>query len=326
MDLSSIDFGEIFGKVKDFIGGIDLGGIVEKLKPVLDKLVDFFKKSPAMMLSLILFLTVAIDPAAGNTDTSILVNEEVKAVLDAALTGQGLTNDGEYLYTSGSLTALKLNGLAKYDIKTNKRVTYEKNVLPESLTKRGNDHIGGISYYNGKLYAGVEASKGDNMYPCIVVFDAESLKYETHYDLPVSWFPDGLPYVAVDKDTGLLYATRWTDAKSVHVFDVDATMAHVVEIDITGMEKLDRIQGGEVYEGKLYLSRDAEGSAYDEVIAVDIETGEAEIAFTRNVGKIDNEAEDITIYSAEDGSLFHVADYNKLISTYIRSYIMVEKN
>ncbi|MBQ3150763.1 MAG: hypothetical protein IJB86_05905 [Clostridia bacterium] len=324
MDLGSIDFGSIIGKIKDLIGGIDLGGIVDKVKPVLDKVVDFFKNSPSMFMALLLFLTVMFDPAAGNTDTAMLVNEEVKVLVDAALTGQGLTNDGQYVYSSGSLTALKLNGLAKFDMETMNRVKYEKNVLPKSLTERGNDHIGGISYYNGKIYAGVEASKGDNMYPCIVVFDAESLKYVTHYDLPTSWFPDGLPYVAVDQATGLLYTSRWTDATSIHVFDIDATMAHVVEIDITGVDSLSRIQGGEVYDGKLYLSQDTDGTNIKNVYAFDIETGETEIAFTRDAGKIDAEAEDITIYEAKDGSFFHVVDYNKIISTYIRSYIMIE--
>lgn len=319
--LKNIDFGELFGKLKDLLGKVDWGDLLKKIKPVLSKVGDFLKKTPSMFMALVLFLTVAVDPAAGNTDTSLLVHEDILTLLDASYAGQGLTNDGKYYYTSGAISFAKYTALAKYEIDTMKRV--KKKVFPVDwdLIKKGYDHIGGISYYDGKLYAGMESTDNKAL-PCIAVFNADSLEYETSFELPRTWFPDGsVAWVAVNPQTGLLYCCAWDHAQTLHEFKIDATMAHVREIDITGLSELDRIQGGEFYQGVLYLSADRKDSKIKEVLAVDVETGAAKVAFTRDCGKADSEAEDITVFQAKDGSLFHVADYNKLLSVYIRSYI-----
>ena len=39
----------------------------------------------------------------------------------------------------------------------------------------------------------------------------------------------------------------------------------------------------------------------------------------------DNEAEDICVYPSEDGALFHIVDYDKLINTNINHYKPTEK-
>ncbi len=315
-----MDFNEILGKIKDLFGKIDFGDIWGKVKPYISKIGDFLKKTPSFFAAFILLLTVAVDPAAGSTDSSHLIHEEASVLLDAYYMGQGITNDGTYYYTSGSLTALKMTAIAKYDMKTMKLVSKNTKPLPKDLQKRGNDHIGGISFYNGKIYAAVEDSKAYK-HPCIAVFDAATLKYIAHYDVNPSRFPDGIPWLAVNPETGMLYASAWSDTSVLQQFQISAVMAHVKEIDLCGAGVLDRIQGGEFYGGKLYLSADNKDSGkIKNVYSVDVGTGCVKLAFTRDVGKSDSEAEDMTAFLTSDGAVFHVLDYNKLLGVYIRSY------
>ena len=311
-----MDFNEIFSKIKDALGNIDFGEIWDKIEPYLSKIGDFLKKTPSFFAAFILFLTVIIDPAAGSTESSTLVSEETKVLMDAYYMGQGLTNDGTYYYTSGAITALKMTALAKYNMKTMERVDLNKKPLPDVLKKRGNDHIGGISYYNGKIYAAVEDSKA-YQYPCIVVFDAATLDYVTYYDVNPGRFPDGIPWLAVDSGTGMLYASAWSNASVIQQFQISAVMAHVKEIELQGLGVLDRIQGGEFYNGKLYLSADNQDSGkIKNVYSVDVNTGVVKLAFTRDVGKADVEAEDMTACLTDNGAVFHVLDYNKLLGVF----------
>ncbi len=315
-----MDFNEIFGKIKDLLGKVDFGEIWGKVKPYIGKIGDFLKKTPSIFAAFILFLTVVFDPAAGSTESSQLIRDEAFVLLDAYYMGQGITNDGTYYYTSGAITALKLAAIAKYDMKTMKLVDKNTKPLPNSLKNRGNDHIGGISYYNGKIYAAVEDSK-DYKYPCIVVFDAATLDYVTHYDLNPRRFPDGIPWLAVNPDTGMVYTSAWSHTKVIEQYQISAVMAHVREIDLSGLGELDRIQGGEFYDGYLYLSGDNRDTGkIKNVYKANVDTGYVSLAFTRDVGKSDSEAEDMTAFLTDDGAIFHVLDYNKLLGVYIRSY------
>ena len=320
--LSGIDYGELLGKVKDLIGKIDWSDLWSKANPVLGKVLDFLKKTPSMFLALTVFLTLLTDPGAANTDTSILVSEDVQTVIDASFMSEGLASDGKVFYTSGSLSFAKYTALAKYEVGTMKRIKYKVFPVNWDLIKKGYDHIGGISYYNGKLYAAME-SAGGNAAPCIAVFNADSLSYDTSFDLPASWFPDGIAWVAVDPQSGLLYTAAKNNADSIHAFQISATMAHVEQINLADGALLQNVNGGDFYEGELYLSRDVQGSSRKEVLKFDVETGKLSVFMTRQVGKADAVAGDITVFPSSDGSLIHVSDYNGILGVYLRNYISV---
>jgi len=324
-DLGSIDFGSIWSQIQ---------GVFKQIQPYLSQVGDFFKKTPSLFMALLMFFTVLFDPAAAHTDTSRIVNEEVYVLTEAMVMGQGITNDGEYFYTSGCITAFGYSALAKYDMKTKKQVKKEEKVIPDVLKNKGCDHIGGLSYYNGKIYAAVEDSKAYKN-PYIVIYDAATLKYVTHYNLHPNQEPgehdedpldnfqtryqDGVPWVVVNPETGMLYASYWSHPNVLYKYDVNATMAYMGAINLTGIGELDRVQGGEFYGGKLYLSQDNSG-AVKNVLKVNVYTGDVSLAFTRNIGKPTAEAEDLTICQTSDGGLFHTLDYNKVISVYLRSY------
>ena len=318
--LSKIDFGELFGKVADLVGKVDWDDIWKKAKPVLNKALDFLKKTPSILLTLTVFLTLLTDPGAADTSTSILVSEDVKTVIDASFMSEGLTTDGSVYYTSGSLPFAKYTALAKYDVGTMKRVKYKIFPVNWDLIKKGYDRIGGISYYNGKLYAAME-SVGGKAAPCIAVFSADSLSYETSYDLPASWFPDGIAWVAVDANTGYLYTAAKSDAESIHAFQINATMAHVVETDLADGAVLTNVNGGDFYKGVLYLSCNTHSSR-KEIVKVDVKKGVVTPYMTREVGSADAVAGDVTVFpSPYDGSLVHVSDYNGILGVYLRNYI-----
>ena len=96
--------------------------------------------------------------------------------------------------------------------------------------------------------------------------------------------------------------------------------SHIIELS----ETVYRIQGGEVYEGLLYLSNDDESNS-DKIYTVDISTGEVKRLCTRTLpAAAGNEAEGLTVYPMEDGSLIHVLDYDKTIGVYVRHYKVVE--
>ena len=269
----------------------------------------------------ILILTVITSPVAGSTETAELISKDVFVVEKALLSGQGITTDGEYFYTSGAITALKFTALAKYTYEDMELVQSAVNPLPDYCTDRGNDHIGGISYYNGKIYASVEDSDGYN-YPCIVVFDAETLKPTGEiYDFSREHFDDGVPWCAVNEENGYLYASKWTDAKSIFVYDVNNSMKLVKEIPINGIEVIDRIQGGEFYNGKLYLSHDIENNGnIKNILSVDVESGEVKLVAQRDVGGDNVEAEGITFGEYDNGAVMHVLDYNKVIGVFVHHY------
>lgn len=267
----------------------------------------------------LLLLTILTSPVAGSTESAELVSENVFVAEKALIMGQGIATDGEYYYTSGSIAALNLTALAKFTFEDMEIVDSNVNPLPDKCTERDNDHIGGISVYDGKIYASVEDSD-EYLSPCIVVFDCETLEPTGEiYDLPVELYDDGVPWCAVDGETGYLYASKWTDINSIYVYDIANSMSFVREIKLS--ETLNRIQGGEFYNGTLYLSYDIEDNGnFKNILSVDTDTGKVDVAALRDVGGENIEAEGLTFYPAADGSVMHVLDYNRVIGVFVRHY------
>ncbi len=269
----------------------------------------------------LLLITMLTSPAASSTDTAHLISENTFVFEKALLMGQGITTDGEYYYTSGALAAIDVTALAKFTFDDMEIVKSRVNPLPSECSKRGDDHIGGISYYNGKVYASVEDSD-EYIYPCIVVFDCETLKATGEiYNLPAEIYDDGVPWCAVDPETGYLYASKWSEAKTIYAYDINDSMKLVKEIPLTGLGVIDRIQGGEFYNGTLYLSNDIhENGNIKNILSVDVETGEVKLFAQRDVGGENVEAEGMTFWKGEDGAVMHVLDYNKVIGIFVRHY------
>ena len=239
--------------------------------------------------------------------------------------GQGLCCDGEYFYASGSLVAINFTGLAKFDKDMNCLKMKTASVPKEFNEKYGSNHIGGIDCANGYIYAPVEGDiDGEGyLYNFILLYDCETLEYTgKYYDLTSEYLTDGIPWCAVDRENGYLYTSKFDGVTEILQYDLDTMeLLQVIELDC----ELNRLQGGSVYNGVLYLSYDVSDSTQEQVLSVDPSDGSVTLEFTRNLPNYDNEAEDICVYPLEDGSLFHFSDYDKLICANISHYKLIEK-
>ncbi len=269
----------------------------------------------------LLILTLITSPVAKSTESAVLISKDTFVLEKALLMGQGIATDGEYYYTSGAITALNLTALAKFTFENMEIVDSHINPLPDKCSERGNNHIGGISVYNGKIYASVEDGS-EYLYPCIVVFDCETLEPTGEiYDLPADIYDDGVPWCAVDSETGYLYASKWNDVEKIYVYDVNNSMEFIREIDLNGIEKISRIQGGEFFNGILCLSNDTkDNGTFKNILSVDTESGKTDVAFIRDVGGDNVEAEGLTFCQSKNGAVMHVLDYNKAIGVFVHHY------
>ncbi|MGN0568346.1 MAG: hypothetical protein ACI4JR_07140 [Acutalibacteraceae bacterium] len=278
-----------------------MSSFVNLAKAYLKACVKIFAACWAVLGLFVLIITDVADRPPAEPEGVVLVDSQ-NLVLEKALTrAQGVTTDGEYFYFSGNFFLTKMTA--------DMTQTVEQNLfaIPPQLLKLGCNHIGGISYFDGKIYAAVE--DGDEyLHPHIVIYDAETLQFTgEYYELPQSLHKDGVPWCAVDAERGVLYTAEWNKAEVLNVFSLDG-MKLLKTIPLS--QKLDRIQGAEVYDGILYLSSDLKTDEKP-VFAANPETGEVTTAFIRNVGE-GVEAEGMTVMPMEDGSLFHVMDIGNL--------------
>ncbi len=283
---------------------------------------NFFTELIAILMAICTTFLGIMDKGPVETSPEAELVKETQLVLtDAMYAGQGITTDGKYYYTSGSLTALGIAGLAKWDMETMELVKTNDDAIPEYYKNLyGSDHIGGISYYNGKIYAAVENKAED--FPLVVTYDPKTLEQIDIYKIPNDNLPDGIPWCAVDGENGYLYCSPFKNVTEILVFDLD-TMEYSHSIKLS--QQITRIQGGEVYGGVLYLSYDVANNNTDKVLAVDVETGHVDTLFERKVpSKAGNEAEGLTVYLTDDGAFIHVLDYDKTVGVYLRSYKLVD--
>lgn len=271
--------------------------------------------------------------ATGNFE---LQSEQQLLLFDALYSGQGITTDGKNFYTSGSMTAIDVAGLAKWDADFNRLVTND-DAIPSQYRKMGNNHIGGISYYNGLIYASCEKTgKGNTQF--VMTYDSTSLKFKDAFEVPAEYLPEGIPWLAVDGDNGFIYTSHFGRAvetenrlgpvEKICAFKLEPTedadgnkklvFDHYIELE----HPITRIQGGEYIDGVIYLSIDNEDSNDDDVIAVNVKTGNVTVISTRSLPAMaGNEAEGMTVVKNADGSLtFSILDYDKAVATYVRTY------
>lgn len=236
--------------------------------------------------------------------------------LETVERAQGVTTDGEYWYFSGKTSLVKIG----FDNQTVYAYNY-KALTDEIVEKYGSKHIGGISYYNGLIYASLEDSKKWN-HPVIALYDAKTLEFtgEAH-EMPTEHLSRGIPWVAVDAENKLLYSSYSKTAEVICCFDLE-TFEYVGRLQLS--VPIDAIQGGDVYGGKLFVGSNDKTRA---VYSIDVKSGKVEKLFDRIMYQwkwIDNfggEGEDVTVYPMEDGTVIHALDVGAMfIDSNLRHY------
>ena len=223
-------------------------------------------------------------------DGAEIIGKNTYVLFDYQVTSQGVTNDGEYFYFSGN------EHLGKADMETGEISLISINAIPDELKDKGCNHIGGLSYYNGYVYAAVEDGP-DYLNSFIVLYDADTLEYSgKYYALPHDLHIEGVPWCAVDVERNYLYTAEWSNATVLNVFSLD-DMSLVKTVALS--EPIDRIQGAEMFGDKLYMSCDEENDK-KRIFTLNVETGEVEECFVRNIGTV-FEAEGLTVFADENG-------------------------
>lgn len=240
------------------------------------------------------------------------VNEKTNVVgIGAYFRSQGMATDGETLYFSSKTTVIRTEADAKTLINANYFA------IPDELKELGIAHIGGMSFYNGKIYAGLEDSKVWD-YPIVGVFGAETLELVEYYVLDAEVITRGLPWVAVNPENGYLYCMDHSKQPTkILVYDTADKMAFVEEISLS--EVVPSIQGAEFYNGILYAATNDETQA---IYKIDVTNGKVEKYLDRNLTS-GSEGEGMTVMIKDGKPVIVAMDMGPLfINAFVREYTL----
>ncbi|MGN1480111.1 MAG: hypothetical protein ACI4XH_10100 [Acutalibacteraceae bacterium] len=277
---------------------------------MISALFNFLKAASKIALSLLFSLCILImnaNEAQKPDDFAEPVYTQSFALTDELFRGQGITTDGEYYYFSYNV------GIMKTEIDAKTVVKQRIFSIPLELFIKGCDHIGGITYYDGRVYASLEDSK-NREYPYILCYDAETLELIKYVALPASDYERGVPWCVADPDKGVIYSGGCDNFDHIYVRDAD-TLEYLYTINMD--TKLNKIQGGEVYDGVMYCAASRNGQC---VYAINLATGQVKTVLVRNLYG-SSEGEDMTVLPQEDGTFFHILDIGDIrIGGHLRHY------
>ncbi|MBR3754011.1 MAG: hypothetical protein IKK49_02770 [Clostridia bacterium] len=288
---------------------------IKAVKTLMDILRFLQKYTP--VLTPLLALTLVLSGVFELATVSARPEEVSKTMVlgaDSWEHSQDVTTDGESYYFTCKYGIIK----TELDCKT---VTVRNaDAIPDSFkTEYGSAHIGGISFYDGKLYCAVEDSKVWQ-HPLIVVYDAETLEYTGEfYHLDPEKHTKGLPWISVNPETGIIYCASRDYSTEIMCYDT-ASEEYLEPIALVNSDpdfNIHKIQGGEVSGGVLYLATNDSTQA---VFTVDLASGAADKLFDRNLFE-GSEGEGLTVLETEDGAFIHAMDMSPIfISAYVRHY------
>ena len=227
---------------------------------------------------------------------------------------QGITTDGDTLFFSSTTTLIQTEADAKTVINAN------YSAIPDELAaKYGIKHIGGLSYYNGFIYAGLEDSKVWD-YPIVGVYDASTLELVDYYILDCETVTRGLPWVCVNPENGLLYCTDHSKQPTkLLVYDTADGMKPAGEIPLS--QTVAAIQGAEFYGGIIYAASNDETPA---IYTINPSDGSVEKLTDRCLTQF-SEGEGMTIMIKGGKPVIIAMDMGPLfINAFVREYDVIE--
>lgn len=232
--------------------------------------------------------------------------------IGAYFRSQGITTDGETLYFSSKTTIIRTEDDARTLVNAN------YSAIPDELADNyGIAHIGGMSYYNGYIYAGLEDSKVWD-YPIVGVYDANTLELVEYYIMDAQVITRGLPWVCVDGATGYLYCTDHSkNPTKLLVYDTANEMKFVREVALE--ESPYAIQGAEFYNGAIYAATNDDTQT---IYKIDPENGEVEKLLDRNLTTL-AEGEGLTVMVKDGEPVIVAMDMGSLfINAFVREYTL----
>jgi hypothetical protein len=162
-----------------------------------------------------------------------------------------------------------------------------QDAIPPELAAQGYDHLGDPDVVDGVVWVPVERPDKDEARQVTARFDEETLEV-------VDWFEVAQhhnAFVTVDEDGVVYSADEFGDDAIVRYRVVDGEVEQLDPLPLSRF--VDRIQGGDVAGGALWLSTDDERNG---VYRVDLDTGE--VTEVGSAGRVAGEGEGI---DASDG-------------------------
>lgn len=256
-------------------------------------------------------LTMLIDGFGYNGPEQ--ADKENIMLLGALACSQGITTDGDsFIYSSRF-------GFLKTEMDGKTWLNFNMDAIPKELKENYNSaHIGGISCYDGIIYAALEDSK-QWKYPLCALFDADTLQFTgTYFLLSPEHQISGCPWVAADGERGLFYSAQRDNSPVLICYDIDTgELVKTVELS----EPVHKIQGGEVFGGYLYV---ATNDATQSVYRIDPVSGDTVKLFDRNLAK-GSEGEGLTVIDNGGSPLLCAIDLGPLfINAFLRRYALSE--
>jgi hypothetical protein len=160
--------------------------------------------------------------------------------------------------------------------------------IPPDWAAQGYDHIGDIDVEDGVLYAPFEKPDKETGEQAMARYDPETLAFIDA--APVA--QHHASFVTVDPETMIAYSQDFFGGDTLLRYDLSGGGWEPLE-PLALSQLVDRVQGGDVRDGAIYLSTDddKDGVPYDGVYRVDLESGD--VTDLGSVGRADGEGEGI---------------------------------
>jgi len=222
----------------------------------------------------------APDTTPAPPTAAVVSEQEVEATFRQGL---GKADDGWVFSTNGALyrTDDEL-------VRTNQNEA----AIPPDLLAQGFDHIGDVDVVGDVIYVPLEQGDYDADRQLMARYDLATLGYLDHVEVAQSH----LAWVSVDADATTAWSMSGFTDDEVLRYDVSAGWAPLEPLALDAT--VERVQGGDVRDGYLWLSTD---DSTDGVYRVDLETGHVDSL--GSIGRIDGEGEGIDATVLPSGDL-----------------------
>ena len=228
------------------------------------------------------------DGAATATTTSVPVDLAAHVVRETVVSPayrQGIARvDGGWIFSLN-------NALFRTDDELVETATVTPAIPPE-YAQRGFDHVGDIDVVDDVLYAPFEQPDYSRGTQVMAWYDAKTMKFEDAVD--VSQHHNS--FVTVDPDTGIAYSMDEFGGQALLRYDTRREWRRLAPLVMSA--NVDRVQGGDVVDGAVWLSTD---DATDGVYRVDLRTGQ--VVSLGSIGHADGEGEGIDATPLPRGDL-----------------------
>jgi hypothetical protein len=164
--------------------------------------------------------------------------------------------------------------------------------IPPEWKAKGFDHLGDIDVAGDVVYAPLEQPEYAKKQQVMLMYDAATLTYQSAVEVS----QQHNSFVTVDAETGIAYSMDEFGGQQLLRYDVTSGWTPLPPLAMSRF--VDRVQGGDVYGGAVWLSTD---DASEGVYRVDLAGGAVDAL--GSIGHADGEGEGIDATPSTDADL-----------------------